>query len=57
MPTCCAVGCSGRYEDGKLLFRLPSGKQSKQDAARRNEWLRKINRKNFTQSTQARLCE
>ncbi|KAM7287684.1 uncharacterized protein ISCGN_031375 [Ixodes scapularis] len=57
MPTCCAVGCSGRYEDGKLLFRLPSGKQNKQDAARRNEWLRKINRKNFTPSTQARLCE
>ncbi|XP_040077792.1 peroxynitrite isomerase THAP4 [Ixodes scapularis] len=54
MPMCCAVGCSSRFKDGKRLFRVPSGKR---DVARREEWLRRINRKNFTPSGQTRLCE
>ncbi|KAG0416190.1 hypothetical protein HPB47_006631, partial [Ixodes persulcatus] len=54
MPMCCAVGCSSRYEEGKLLFRVRS---SKRDVARRKQWLRKISRKNFTPSGHARLSK
>ena len=50
--SCCAVGCTNRYEKGNSLsfYRFPK------DPSRRARWIAAVNRKNWTPSENTWIC-
>ncbi|XP_069673173.1 zinc finger protein 454-like isoform X2 [Periplaneta americana] len=54
MPQCCAYGCYTSQDKGTKFFRIP---RAESDENRRNVWLARINRVNWTPTESSRLCD
>lgn len=54
MPQCCALGCSNQAVAGKIFHCLPSKGRNNE---RRLTWIKRIGRKNWIPTNNARLCE
>ena len=59
VKSCCVIGCTARFEDGKRFFRIPVKEQSE----RRQKWLNSIRRmdpedpkKNWIPGSGDRVC-